>query len=126
MKNKKNKKKNKKLEDIPKKEDKINNNDDISDDLTDSSNNNFEKNLHSNRKHTKIIKKNKSEKIKKEEDKNERKKVRFGKIDIIDVECWKEINLELTADETVDEIMKLAEGKGNNRTKNIGCTCLII
>ena len=80
------------------------------------------------RNYTKYVKsnKNKKEESKNEEVEDKTKKVRFGNVQIIDVECWKEINLKLTAEENMEEIIKLTEGKGDKRTKNIGCTCIII
>ena len=53
------------------------------------------------------------------------RKVKFGKIKIIDVESWKEINLKLTAEENFDELMKLSQGK-KGKIKNVNCTCIII
>ena len=131
MENKKSKKKNKKKgEEFTQKKDVIKDSDDNSDDLTSSSNNNIEQNYQRIRKHTKFVKKKKDkgikEEIKKEEEKNDGKKVKFDKIDIIEVECWKELNLKLTAEENMDELMKITGGKDGKRTKNIGCTCLII
>ncbi len=82
-----------------------------------------------NRINTKIIKKKKKEKEKdnkNEEDKSNKRTVKFGKIDIIDVECWKTINSELTAEENIEELYKLAETQENKRKKNIGCRCIII
>ena len=90
----------------------------------------MEQNYQAKRKHTKIVKKkkdkDKKESIKVEEEQTKGKKVKFAKIDIIDVECWKEINLKLTAEENVDELMKITGGKDDKRIKNIGCTCTII
>ena len=128
-KNKKGKKKNK--EELSQTKDNLKDNDDIGDNLTNSSNGDYENNIKINRKHTKFVKKNKNknkeeERKKEEEEVKEGKNVKFGKIDIIDVECWKEINLKLTAEENVDELIKLSEGKGDKRIKNIGCTCMII
>ena len=53
------------------------------------------------------------------------KKVRFTKIEIIDVESWKKLNLKLTAEENLDELMKISQGK-KERNKNVSCTCVII
>ena len=36
------------------------------------------------------------------------------------------MNLKLTSEENVDELIKITEGKSYGRIKNIGCTCLII
>ena len=53
------------------------------------------------------------------------KKVRFSKIEVIEVESWKKINLKLTAEENLDELMKISQGK-KERNKNVSCTCVII
>ena len=65
-----------------------------------------------------------------------RKKVKFNEdIKIIDVECWKEYNLENTVEENFDDLNNENSGKkgeeNNIRKKNdkkekISCTCLII
>ena len=96
-------------------------------------NKNTDENKNLNKIHTKIVKKKIKEKEKEkekesknEEDKNNKKAVKFGKIDIIDVECWKTINSELTAEENIEELYKIAETQENKRMKNIGCTCIII
>ena len=52
------------------------------------------------------------------------KKVRFGKIEVINVESWKKINLKLTSEENIDELIKISEGK-KGRIKNVSCTCAI-
>ena len=53
------------------------------------------------------------------------KKVKFKKIDIIDVESWKKLNLKLTAEENLDELLKITKGeKGKN--KNVSCNCIIL
>ena len=60
------------------------------------------------------------------DDKNYKgKQVRFAKIDVIDVESWKKLNLKLTAEENLDELIKISEGK-KERIKNVSCTCIII
>ena len=81
------------------------------------------------RKHTKVSHKSKENKFKNEiidddQDGNGRK-VKFGKIDVIDVESWKKLNLKLTAEENIDELIKLSEGK-KERIKNVSCSCIII
>ena len=65
-----------------------------------------------------------------------RKKVKFNKdIKIIDVECWKEYNLENTVEENFDDLnnensdKKDEENnirKKNDKKEKISCTCLII
>ena len=78
----------------------------------------------------------------KENTKSNTKKVKFNKnITIIDVECWKQYNLEQTADEhedieeeeEEDDKKKKKEKKKkkndkriNDKNNNIACTCLII
>ena len=76
---------------------------------------------------------------------NTKKKVKINDdITIIDIECWKEYNLEQTADENNEEFNvetnnnedtnikkkeKKNKNKGkrnNNKENNISCTCLII
>ena len=53
------------------------------------------------------------------------KKVRFNKIDVIDVESWKKINLQLTAEENLDELLKITKGK-KGKDKNVSCNCIIL
>ena len=75
-----------------------------------------------------------------------KKKVKINDdITIIDIECWKEYNLEQTADENIEDFNvesnsneetnikkkeKKNKNKGkknnNNKENNISCTCLII
>ena len=65
-----------------------------------------------------------------------RKKVKFNEdIKIIDVECWKEYNLENTVEENFDDLnnensdKKDEENnirKKNDKKEKISCTCLII
>ena len=78
------------------------------------------------RTHTKIPKK---KKIKKNNIYDEnfyyKKKVKFGKVDIIDIENWKQINLKLTACENLKEFNKLSDEHDIKRMKNIGCKCII-
>ena len=76
---------------------------------------------------------------------NPKKKVKINDdITIIDIECWKEYNLEQTADENNEEFNvetnnnedtnikkkekknKSKGKKNNNKENNISCTCLII
>ena len=52
------------------------------------------------------------------------KKVKFNKIEVINVESWKKINLKLTSEENIDELIKISEGK-KGRIKNVSCTCAI-
>ena len=53
------------------------------------------------------------------------KKVKFHKIDIIDVESWKKLNLKLTAEENLDELLKITKGK-KGKNKNVSCNCIIL
>ena len=78
------------------------------------------------RNHTKV-KRNKHHKEKDEysEDMQKGRKIKFGTIDIIDVECWKQLNLKMTAEENLDELLKISEGK-KGRMKNVSCNCIII
>ena len=79
------------------------------------------------RNHTKISHNSKNNNINNllSEGKNgKEKKVRFKKIDIIDVESWKEYNYIMTAEENLDELLKLNDGK-KEKIKNISC-CIII
>ena len=92
-----------------------------------NSNQEIEENVLIKRKHTKVNKKKKEKKEKKiEEELDNNRKVKFGNIDIIDVESWKKLNLKLTAEENMEELYKISEGTQNKRMKNIGCTCIII
>ena len=88
------------------------------------------KNIRSSRrrKHTKIYRKSQDNDLNNIilDDQNYKgKKVRFAKIDVIDVESWKNLNLKLTAEENLDELIKISEGK-KERIKNVSCTCIII
>ena len=91
---------------------------------------------------------NKLRKIENKEQITNSKKVKINKnIEIIDVECWKQYNLEQTANENLEEIMIMEyennkkkekeNNKNNNNNENrikkirskegnISCTCLII
>ena len=53
------------------------------------------------------------------------RKVKFGKIQIIDIESWKEFNLKLTAEENYEELLKISQGK-KGRIKNVNCSCILI
>ena len=80
------------------------------------------------RKHTKVSKKSKGNNLESQilEDQSYKgKKVKFSKIDVIDVESWKKLNLKLTAEENMDELMKISEGK-KERIKNVSCSCMLI
>jgi hypothetical protein len=95
---------------------------------------NIDENFEIKRKHTKYAEKKKENKENKIEEKkineinniNLRRKVKFGNIDIIDVESWKAINLKLTSEENIEELFKISDGKENRRIKDIGCACIII
>ena len=79
------------------------------------------------RYHTKIShksKENNSDNLILDDISQKGKKVRFSNIDIIDVECWKQLNLKNTAEENLEELVKLTEGK-KERVKNVSC-CTII
>ena len=94
---------------------------------TRDSNQDTNENIIINRKHTKVTKKKKVKKEEKKiEEENNTRKVKFGNIDIIDVECWKKINLKLTAEENFEELFKISDVQAKKRMKNIGCTCIII
>ena len=103
-------------------------------DATTSSNFTIEKNDNQNkRSHTKHGKKKKNKDISLKEAKkyeyegnNKIKKVKFGKIEFINVESWREINLKLTAKENIDEIIEFKNGKEGRRNKKISCTCIVI
>ena len=87
------------------------------------------KDFHKTRKrnHTKVSKKSKKndEDEMFNEDSQNGRKIKFGKIEVIDIECWKKINLKLTAEENSEEILKLSKGK-KGRNKNVNCDCIII
>ena len=78
------------------------------------------------RNHTRVkINKHHKEKQVYTEDLDKGRKIKFVTIDIIDVECWKQLNLKMTAEENLDELLKISEGK-KGRTKNVSCNCTII
>ena len=77
------------------------------------------------RNNTKVSKKSKKKEEKFDEESQKGRKVKFGKIDVIDVESWKKLNLKMTAEENLDELLKLSNGK-KGRIKNVSCTCIII
>ncbi len=79
------------------------------------------------RNHTKVSRKSQENQLDNfiQEDKNQKgKKVKFSKIDVIDVESWKQLNLKMTAEENLEELLKITEGK-KERIKNVNC-CIII
>ena len=80
------------------------------------------------RRHTKVSKNPKNNLVNnlilKNESEDKNRKVKFGKIDIIDVVSWKKINLKLTAEENFDELLKLQK-HSKKRIKNVTC-CIII
>ena len=80
----------------------------------------------SKRKHTKVSHKSKENNLNNivNNEKEKEKKVKFSKIDVIDVECWKKLNLKMTAEENLDELLKLTEGK-KEKVKNVNC-CIIL
>ena len=127
---KKNKKKN---EDLSSKKE-LSNESITNTDITSSSNFSIEKNDNQiKRSHTKYGKKKKNKdtfikegKKYEYEEKNKIKKVKFGKIEFINVESWREINLKLTAKENIDEIIEFTNGKEGRRNKKISCTCIVI
>ena len=138
-KNKKSKHKSKLSDDLPElkndKKKKISFKDEIdcnNDDKPGSDNDEGHKKKHdssrkSRRKHTKVSHKSKENNLNNiiNDEKNEKgKKVRFSKIDVIDVECWKKLNLKMTAEENIDELIKITEGK-KEKVKNVNC-CIII
>ena len=101
----------------------------LSDDLSNISNsyknnfndNNYQQNFDEEeigrkRNYTKVSKKLRSttnlEYMQKENIRNEKtKKVKFSKIDIINIESWKKYNLILTADENLEELLNISKGK---------------
>ena len=65
-------------------------------------------------------------------EKKVKKRVKFAsKVTTIKVECWKKYNLEQTADENINELLKISKtdtkekGKKGGRDQNITCTCII-
>ena len=54
-----------------------------------------------------------------------------NKVTTIKVECWKKYNLEQTADENINELIKISntdskdKGKKGARDQNITCTCIL-
>ena len=98
---------------------------DINDNSKTESDNSQKKSDLRKRKHTKVSHKSKENKPKNEIIDDPGRKVKFGKIDVIDVESWKKLNLKLTAEENLDELIKLSEGK-KERIKNVSCSCIII
>ena len=103
-------------------------------DVTTSSNFSIEKNDNYIKKnHSKFEKKKKDKDIfikeeKKYEykEKNQIKKVKFGKIEFINVECWREMNYKLTAKENINEIFEFKNEKEGRRNKKITCVCIVI
>ena len=52
------------------------------------------------------------------------KRVKFADIDIINVENWKKYNLNMTAEENLEELINVSNKK-KGRQKNISCTCIV-
>ena len=136
-KNKKSKHKTKLSDDLPETNDKKkkisfkeetdnNNNNNSNSDNEDSHKKNNDSSRKSRRKHTKVSHKSKENNLNNivNSEKEKGKKVRFSKIDVIDVECWKKLNLKMTAEENLDELLKLTEGK-KEKVKNVNC-CIIL
>ena len=137
-KNKKSKHKTKLSDDLPETNDKKkkisfkeetdnnNNNNNSNSDNEDSHKKNNDFSRKSRRKHTKVSHKSKENNLNNivNSEKEKGKKVRFSKIDVIDVECWKKLNLKMTAEENLDELLKLTEGK-KEKVKNVNC-CIIL
>ena len=130
-KSKKSKHKTKLSDDLPevKQDKKVSLKDSDINDNAKTENDDFEKKeLNRKRKHTKVTKKSKENNSNSqiEDEQNEKgKKVKFSKIEVIDVESWKKLNLKLTADENMDELMKLSEGK-KEKIKNVSCACIVL
>ena len=102
--------------------------DDIDNDISDNDSQNKRSDSTRRRKHTKITHKkkdNSTNEIISDDQSYKGKKVKFDKIEVVDVESWKVLNLKLTAEENLDELLKLSNGK-KERVKNVSCTCVII
>ena len=102
--------------------------DDIDNDISDNDSQNKRSDSTRRRKHTKITHKkkdNSTNEIMSDDQSYKGKKVKFNKIEVVDVESWKVLNLKLTAEENLDELLKLSNGK-KERVKNVSCTCVII
>ena len=100
--------------------------DDIDNDISDNDSQNKRSDSTRRRKHTKITNKKKDNSTNEIiSDDHKGKKVKFNKIEVVDVESWKVLNLKLTAEENLDELLKLSNGK-KERVKNVSCTCVII
>ena len=135
-KNKKSKHKTKLSDDLPEINDKKkkisfkdeidNNNNNPNSDNEESHKKNNDSSRKSRRMHTKVSHKSKENNLNNivNNEKEKGKKVRFSKIDVIDVECWKKLNLKMTAEENLDELLKLTEGK-KEKVKNVNC-CIIL
>ena len=52
--------------------------------------------------------------------------MKFGKIEFINVECWREMNYKLTAKENINEIFEFKNEKEGRRNKKITCVCIVI
>ena len=66
----------------------------------------------------------------KSDQRQNKKRVKFApKVTTIKVECWKKYNLEQTADENIDELMRISnpndKNHKSNRDPNVKCTCQI-
>ena len=80
------------------------------------------------RTYTKVSKHNRvksSKEIQHYKENEKIKRVKFSNIDVVDVESWKKYNLKLTAEENLEELLNISNGK-KNKEKNISCTCEII
>ena len=52
------------------------------------------------------------------------KKVKFADVNVINVENWKKYNLNMTAEENLEELINVSNNK-KGRQKNISCTCIV-
>ncbi len=52
------------------------------------------------------------------------KRVKFADIDVINIENWKKYNLNMTAEENLEELINVSNNK-KGRQKNISCTCIL-
>ena len=92
----------------------------------------FEGHIENKRTYTKSAKYNKvkSSKVRSSSDlpqikeNGKQKRVKFADVDIINIENWKKYNLNLTAEENLEELINASSNK-KGRQKNISCTCNI-
>ena len=76
------------------------------------------------RKKAKVSKVRSSSDLPQIKENEKQKKVKFADVNVINVENWKKYNLNMTAEENLEELINVSNNK-KGRQKNISCTCIV-